>query len=298
MLKVFYILLWISLLLWMGCGEKQPTERDEMGSIQGRVVSAADSTQGLRDIQVDAKQEGQRIASATTDSLGNYVIEDLSPGRYNVMVSSPEISADTLKNIQVNSGEITFAPDIQVVFIDVLKPNIYLYPSAAMQIGVKLDFKVPGVVIQSEPHYADCWSIFVRPDGKIDGQYDYLFYEAQMAVDFHNEEGWCIAQEDLGPWFDEKLIELGFNARERNDFIEYWMPNLPGADFYVVYPQNKSALDSIIALDITPTPDSVLRYWFYIEIRDNSVEIVVPPPDSFIRQGFAVVEWGVILGIP
>ncbi len=103
MLKFFSVLLGIGLILWMGCGEKQPTEGDETGSIQGRVVSAADSTQGLRDIQVDAWQEGQRIASATTDSLGNYVIEDLSPGIYNVMVSSPEISADTLKNIQNSS---------------------------------------------------------------------------------------------------------------------------------------------------------------------------------------------------
>jgi len=165
-----------------------------------------------------------------------------------------------------------------------------------MQITVKLNFKAPGVVIYSEPHYTDSWSIWVQPGGKIDGQYDYLFYEAQMAAGLQTEEGWCITQEDLGPWFDENLYELGFNTRERSDFIEYWMPSLPEADFYLVYPQNKSGLDGIIALDITPTPDSVLRYWFYIEIRDNLVEIAVPPLDSFIRQGFVVVEWGVILG--
>ncbi|MBL7073916.1 carboxypeptidase regulatory-like domain-containing protein [candidate division KSB1 bacterium] len=295
MLKFFSVLLGIGLILWMGCGEKQPTEGDETGSIQGRVVSAADSTQGLRDIQVDAWQEGQRIASDSTDSLGNYVIEELYPGSYDVMISTPLIWADTLRNVQVKSGEVTCVPNIQVEG-NIRKPNIYLYPSVTMRITVRLDFKVPGAVIQSEPHYAGSWSIWVQPGGKIDGQYDYLFYEAQMAAVPHTEEGWCVAREDLGPWFDEKLIELGFNEGESNDFIEYWMPNLPEADFYLVYPQNRSVLDSIIALDITPNPDSILRYWFYIETKDIPVEMPEPPTDSFIRQGFTVVEWGVILG--
>ena len=60
-----------------------------------------------------------------------------------------------------------------------------------------------------------------------------------------------------------------------------------------MYPQLNEACDMVSPLVITPTPDSVLRLWFvYKETDAEKPEITEPKAESFIREGFTVVEWG------
>jgi len=177
----------------------------------------------------------------------------------------------------------------------VKKPNIYLYPEENCRLSVSLGFPQGGDVVVSDPAYPQAWQdITVTPNGRINGMYDYLFYEASVPDLWQVEQGWVVSREDLSGFFFENLSAYGFNGREIDDFLEYWIPRLKGSPNYAIYPQHTSYIDDVITLTISKTPDSVLRL-FYV-IKEVSEEKTLPEPviPDFDRVGFTVTEWGVI----
>ena len=53
-----------------------------------------------------------------------------------------------------------------------------------------------------------------------------------------------------------------------------------------------SAYEQVAKLEITPTPDSILRAFMTWKALDAPVEIAPETLPSFEREGFTVVEWG------
>ena len=68
--------------------------------------------------------------------------------------------------------------------------------------------------------------IKVKPNGKIDKKYDYLFYECEIPDFWQYHEGWIVKQDELSAFFEQNLKDYGFNDAEIEDFLEFWIPEL------------------------------------------------------------------------
>ncbi|MCX7021701.1 MAG: carboxypeptidase-like regulatory domain-containing protein [bacterium] len=202
------------------------------------------------------------------------------------------------------------------------KPNIYLYPEAEADVRVWLSFVGAGRMTTSEPEYLEGWDVTITPEGRITayepvyfldpdtgehwpipargepaGEYDYLFYEGEVAGPGQLDYGWVVDRDEIEPFFREKLAAYGFAGREIEDFLEFWAPRLTDYPLFAVYPQVGTEYEKLVSLGVFPAPDSVLRVVFTIRGSWEKEELAPTEPAiaPFERRGFTVVEWGVIL---
>jgi hypothetical protein len=176
------------------------------------------------------------------------------------------------------------------------KPNIYLYPKTTRKMDVSLEFPQSGHVTISDPNYPDEWqNIKVTPGSKIDGEHDFLFYEAALPDRWQYDEGWSVKQQNLRIFFQNNLTEYGFNKREIADFTKYWIPRLKESPYYAIYPQHTAKIDEVVELNISKTPKSILRLFYVIKDIPEHEDMPMPLIPDFERKGFTVTEWGVIL---
>lgn len=175
----------------------------------------------------------------------------------------------------------------------VKKPAIYLYPTKKSSVNVSL--RINGTITKTIPAYNNGWKVTANPDGMIEGGYDYLFYEADLKTLSVPDEGWVVAYGELNRWFDLNLVKLGLNAKEKKQFKEYWMKELPSAPYYKIQLLGEQFMSDNMALTITPKPDAVLRLNFYFTPLKQTVKIKEPTVKPFIRKGFSAVEWGGVL---
>ncbi|MGD0591769.1 MAG: hypothetical protein ABSA44_13380 [Bacteroidota bacterium] len=216
----------------------------------------------------------------------------LSPGNY---------VADVFINARFDNAEIEHPQRIQITIIDtsqvvVMKPNIYLYPQTTRNLSIALEFPLGGSVLQSIPLYSSGWNVSVEPSGKIDRQYDYLFYESKNPDTFQYTSGWIVSRDTLTSFFSNNLFLAGFSQREKSDFIEYWIPRLVGYPYYIIYPQFADEIGKVIRLKISEQPNNMLRLFYVIQgTNDSGKMLPVPSIPQFERNGFVVTEWGVIL---
>ncbi|MEA3392137.1 MAG: hypothetical protein U9Q91_04070 [Candidatus Marinimicrobia bacterium] len=184
---------------------------------------------------------------------------------------------------------------LENIFTD-RKPNIYLYPEKKTKMSVSLQFPHGGKVIESDPFYPLQWkNIKVKPNGKIDKKYDFLFYEAEIPDLWQYSEGWVIAMNDLTEFFKKNLKDYSFNENEIEDFIEFWIPELIDSPYYEIYPQYTEMVNRVIKLKISPYPDAKLRLHYVIKESNKDFDLPAPEIPYFEREGFTVTEWGVVL---
>jgi len=229
------------------------------------------------------------VDSLFTDSLGRFET-DLEPDNYifrTTAIGVPEIELLLLDG---------YADYYVYYYIYVEKPNIYLYPETAIELDVSISFPQTGEVVTSIPEYPDKWkNIKVEPNGTIDGQYGFLFYESKQPNFFQRTKGWIVECKNLEVFFRNNLKESGFIQPEIDDFVEYWIPLMTDSSYFVIYPQYNEQLDPLIQLNFSKQPYSILRLVYVIEKLDsgeNKFEEPEIPP--FERAGFVVAEWGVV----
>ncbi len=181
--------------------------------------------------------------------------------------------------------------------IMVLKPNIYIYPEEEINLNVTLEFPKGGKVVVSIPEYGNGWDISVDKQGKINDEFDYLFYESSQPDVWQLEEGWVITRAYLYDFFVENMSEFGFVGREIQDFTDYWIPRLTASEFYAIYPQDKQIIDRVIELNTSKEPDNILRLFYVIQETDEqtNTNLTEPKIEPFKREGFFITEWGVVL---
>lgn len=173
----------------------------------------------------------------------------------------------------------------------VKKPAIYLYPKQKQQIQIEL--KPNGEITKTIPDYTNRWDVMATPDGKINGKYDYLFYEVMLYTTIpKSQEGWIVRFENLPKWFDQKLPELGLNEKEINDFKNYWLKELPYSRYYEIKPLSKDFIEKDLKLEIKPKPDSLIRVILLFKGANNPLTLKEPKIEKIERKGFTVVEWG------
>lgn len=170
------------------------------------------------------------------------------------------------------------------------KPAVYLYPIEDSIIKVKLE--INGKLIQDIPEYNLGWEVFVTKAGIIENQYDYLFYEAKLKkIDLPNN-GWIVKYENLDSWFETNLIKLGLNQKEKDQFKDYWLKELPKSNYYQIKLLEDSFLKENMDLIVSPQPNTLIRLNFYFKPIKENIDLPEPIIVTPQRNGFTVVEWG------
>ena len=176
-----------------------------------------------------------------------------------------------------------------------LKPILYFYPETPTVCSAKLTLN--GQLTCTYPeHGKDGWKNFtaypdgtlVFPDGK---EYYALYWEGVQAAAWDFSQGYCVRGEDTAAFLEWALAEQGLTAREANEFIVYWLPQMQENRYNVITFQTDAYTDSA-PLEITPAPDSLLRVFMVYYPTDIKIEIAPQTFEGFVRSGFTVVEWG------
>ena len=177
------------------------------------------------------------------------------------------------------------------------KPVLYLYPTLPSFINVT--FEYPENLTTTYPKYDNGWNVLAKPNGDLldlNGKYYYALYweeDGNHTVDF--SEGFYVTKNNAIDFLEEKLTKLGFNDRERNEFIMYWLPILEKNERSLVYFELTEERDSYSKININPKPDSLLRVAIHIKKVDSYTPIKEQYLPKFERKGFVAVEWGGVL---
>ena len=175
------------------------------------------------------------------------------------------------------------------------KPVIYLYPTEDTVCSVTME--LDGKFTCTYPDYGtQGWQNFVAsPDGTLtfpDGkEYYCLYWEGITEKALDLSHGACVRGEDTAAYLEWALSEMGLTAREANEFIIYWLPQLQENEYNLISFQGKAYTDAA-KLNVTPAPDSVLRVYMVAKPLDEPVEVEPQTFEPFEREGFTVVEWG------
>ena len=173
------------------------------------------------------------------------------------------------------------------------KPVIYLYPEEETAVSVKLDYD--GQLTTTYPAYNNGWSVTAEPDGTLYDQqgreYSYLFWEGSSDIAYDFSQGFCVPGEETAEFLRCTLEKLGLTAREYNEFIVYWLPQMEGSAYNLIAFQSDDYTDHA-RLTISPEPESILRVFMAWQPLQEPVEIIPQDLPSFERTGFTVVEWG------
>lgn len=222
---------------------------------------------------------GDGSNSVMKDPLHKY--EGLFPFEVK-MIASNEDYSDTL--VQLVHDELI-----------VKKPNIYIYPLTNINLCVDIFFPLGGEVVESIPKYNEGWCVEIDTDGKINNQYDYLFYESKQPNLFQKTKGWSVKREDLKEFFVQNMLKYNFSNKEIKDFIDYWIPRLNDSNYYNIYPQTKDDINKTNRINFSVMPDSFYRLFYSIQgVKEISI-LKKPEIISFDRDGYFIVEWGVII---
>ena len=175
------------------------------------------------------------------------------------------------------------------------KPIIYFYPETPTLCSAKITLN--GELTCTYPTHGDeGWQDFtaypdgtlVFPDGK---EYYALYWEGEQSAEFDFSQGFCVKGEDTAEFLEWALLSQGLNHREANEFIIYWLPLMQENPYNIISFQTDAYTEGAI-LDITPTPDSLLRVFMAYYPSGEAVDIEPQTFTPFDRQGFTVVEWG------
>jgi uncharacterized surface anchored protein len=78
----------------------------ETGAVSGTITFSNNGT-GIAGVTVNVTKEGTVIASKTTDSNGDYLVNDISPGDYTLTVSKIRFWSNSTSVIVTAGGTVT-----------------------------------------------------------------------------------------------------------------------------------------------------------------------------------------------
>ncbi len=179
---------------------------------------------------------------------------------------------------------------------DWCKPIIYLYPTTETEIHVKL--WNPKNLSHTYPKYnAENWrNVIAQSNWDLENietwRKLYALYREWKSYAEDNFEEWFVVKwEDIIPFLEEKLVILWLNEREAEEFIVYWLPQMEDNDWNLIRFETIEEQDENMPLNITPTPDTVIRVMMDWKAIDESIDIPEQELTTPTRTWFTVVEW-------
>jgi len=177
------------------------------------------------------------------------------------------------------------------------KPVIYLYPSHAEIVNVKV-FPPTGFST-SIPFYnqQNGWNVIAKPDGTLTNlsegtTYPYLYWEGNPAkFNFDMTKGFVVQGNQTKVFLTKELTQIGLNNSEISSFLEYWVPRMQNNKYTLIHFASSDYTD-LVKLSINPKPDSLLRVFMVEEPLNQPVKTIPQSFSTFHRYGFTAVEWG------
>ena len=176
------------------------------------------------------------------------------------------------------------------------KPIIYLYPEEETEVFVSLG-NVDRLT-HTYPPYELGWRVIAKPDGNLtevrtNRELYALYWEGRSASTQYITEGFVVAGKDTISFLEEKLPLLGLNAREMEEFIIYWLPQLESNPYNLIRFLPMEEQEKEMPLTVTPKPDTVIRVMMAFKPLIRPVKVAEQKlPETPERNGFVVVEWG------
>lgn len=204
------------------------------------------------------------------------------------------------------------------------KPVLYLYPPQPTQVNVK--FAAPMNLDITIPQYSEGWKVLANPNGTLidlqsqltdckkinyerkgseyakqacsDHTYPYLYWAGQSLIGHYPsiDEGWVVERNELSNFLNFKLGEIGLNEKEKNDMLEYWLPEIlnKNTPYYKISFLQTQQMNNLAPLSIMPKPDVLFRIFLdYVPLNSWPNQTIQPQIlNKITRKGFTVVEWG------
>lgn len=179
------------------------------------------------------------------------------------------------------------------------KPVIYLYSQKEEPFTLKV--KTDAELKFTYPVYHNEWKGKTSEDGTIqidNSNYPYLFWDAALPAEKLNPD-WLDADQVQGSgvvtYLENKLTNLGFNEKEKTDFITYWGPRMLQMKVVQIVWLQDEQLDPIASLKITPAFKQNRIYILFRETNafmEQTLKLKVPALKPVDRSGNYLVEWG------
>ena len=187
-----------------------------------------------------------------------------------------------------------------VEIVPVHAPIIYVYNDDDTPVTVTLDIDGYYTYLEPEFNIDNGWVVTASPEGILTdaagNEYEYLFWEADLLMDYELGYGFCIPGGETEEFLYEAMSRLGLSEHEAEAFVAYWLPYMEGNEYNVINFQTTSYEDSA-RLDVSPVPDVVVRVnmlWYasdeYVDVEEQNIDHLNPTVDE--RHGLTVVEWG------
>lgn len=174
------------------------------------------------------------------------------------------------------------------------KPLIYIYPEEDTRVSVTLGNSK--LLTTTYPKYDNGWNVLAKADGTlIDNKgrsYYGLYWEGNNYIDNDYKDGFVVKGTDSIKFLEEKLSILGLNEREANEFIMYWLPKLENNKYNLIRFLSKEEIDEQMSLNITPTPDTIIRIFMIYKPLNKKESIKEQQLTKVERHGYSVIEWG------
>ena len=179
---------------------------------------------------------------------------------------------------------------------DKMKPIIYLYPLTETQINIELS--TPKNLSHTYPKYnSEKWrNVIAQPNGDLEDMDTWrklyaLYWEWKSDNETNFNKWFVVAWKDIIPFLEEKLAILWLNEREAEEFIVYWLPQMEGNEYNLIRFETIEEQDENMQLNITPTPDTVIRVMMDWKAINEPIDIPEQQLTTPERNGFTVVEW-------
>lgn len=174
------------------------------------------------------------------------------------------------------------------------KPVIYLYPEKTTKVSVKVDAKI----VKSDPLYNNGWNVTASSNGQLlwNGKtFNSLYWEGYGHEYPTANKGFVVKQSDLVSTLNQHLDKLGLNAKEKQDFLDFWLPKLPNSPYLRLTWFMTPEMNKLAPLSVSPKPDTTIRIFLDYEALDKPITIKPQQLYSPKRIGFTLVEWGGLL---
>lgn len=194
---------------------------------------------------------------------------------------------------------ISFAPKGNYNQIMVEKPVIYLYSEQEENFTLKVH--TDATIQFTYPAYGEAWKGSSSPDGTIrmNGKtYPYLFWDASLSPEKLNLN-WSAADVIEGTqavsYLESQLDRIGFNAKEKADFMTYWGPRIRQLNYAEILWFQDETINEIASLEISPAFKTNRVYLVFREsdqVIEQSLELRVSSLKPMNRSGNYLIEWG------
>jgi hypothetical protein len=178
------------------------------------------------------------------------------------------------------------------------KPILYLYPEEETLVEVSLELTDHEFIFTYPEYQSNGWKVLAEPNGDLtdietNRKYYSLFWETKGRPFAENiEDGFVVKGKDTRAFLEEKLVYLGLNFKEANEFLIYWLPKMENNKYNAIYFAFEE-YEALSKLNITPQPETIIRLMMMFEALDEPIDLnpqlLEKGPE---RKGFTAVEWG------